>query len=134
MTKADNEQKGKNPDSEIEEVSHSGPIAWMAKHPVAANLIMIILLGGGLWSAYTVQKEVYPEFLLDVVEVSVQYPGSAPAEVEQGILRPVEDAVRGVDGIREITSEAEEGGGNVTIELVPGTERIQAPQDVQQAV
>ncbi|PWN06526.1 efflux RND transporter permease subunit [Rhodohalobacter mucosus] len=121
-------------DPDLPEVSHSGAIAWMAKHPVAANLIMIILLAGGFWAAYTVQKEVYPEFLLDVVEVSVQYPGSAPAEVEQGILRPVEEAVRGVDGIREITSEAGEGSGTVTIELVPGAERMQAFQDIDQAV
>jgi multidrug efflux pump subunit AcrB len=111
-----------------------GTIAWMARHSIAANLIMVILLGGGFWAAISVQKEVFPQFQLDVVEVSVTYPGAAPAEVEQGILRPVEEAVRGVEGIREITSEAREGSGNVAIELVSGADRMKAFQEVDQAV
>lgn len=113
---------------------NQGPIAWMARNPVAANLMMVILLGGGLWSAATIQKEVFPRFQLDVVEVSVTYPGAAPSEVEQGILRPVEEAVRGVEGIREITSSAREGRGRVFIELVAGQQRMKAFQDIEQAV
>ncbi len=111
-----------------------GPIAWMARNPIAANLLMVILLGGGLWSAVNIQKEVFPRFQLDVVEVSVSYPGAAPSEVEQGILRPVEEAVRGVEGIREITSAAREGRGRVYIELVAGQQRMKAFQDIEQAV
>ena len=111
-----------------------GPIAWMAQNSIAANLLMVMLLAGGLWSAVRIQKEVFPEFELDVVEVSVGYPGAAPAEVEQGILRPVEEAVRAVEGIREITSEAREGRGSVSIELVTGTDRMKAFQEVDQAV
>ncbi len=106
----------------------------MARNPIAANLLMAILLIGGIWAAFGVQKEVFPQFQLDIVEVDVGYPGAAPSEVEQGILRPVEEAIRGVDGIREITSEAREGRGSVTIELVPGTPRITAFQDIDQAV
>jgi multidrug efflux pump subunit AcrB len=111
-----------------------GPIAWMARNSIAANLLMIILLGGGLYSAVTVQKEVFPRYQLDVVQVNVTYPGAAPSEVEQGILRPVEEAVRAVDGIREITSSAREGRGTVLIELVAGQQQMQALQDIQQAV
>jgi multidrug efflux pump subunit AcrB len=88
----------------------SGPIAYMAQNPIAANLLMIILLGGGIWTMFNIQKEVFPQYQLDVVEVSVQYPGAAPAEVEQGILRPVEEAIRGVQGIKEVVSTAREGG------------------------
>ncbi|MCO8121149.1 efflux RND transporter permease subunit [Stieleria sp. TO1_6] len=112
----------------------SGPIAWMAHNSIAANLLMFILLGGGLWSAIAIQKEVFPQFELDIVEVSVDYPGAAPAEVEQGILRPIEGAVRGVEGVREITSEAREGRGEVLIELVAGQQRMKAFQDIDQAV
>lgn len=112
----------------------SGPIAYMAQNPIAANLLMIILLGGGIWTMFNIQKEVFPQYQLDVVEVNVVYPGAAPAEVEQGILRPVEEAVRGVQGIKELTSTANEGSGNVTIELVAGMERMQTFQDIDQAV
>ena len=111
-----------------------GPIAWMAHNSIAANLLMAILLGGGIWSAIIIQKEVFPQFQLDIVEVRVGYPGAAPSEVEQGILRPVEEAVRGVEGIREITSRAREGRGEVRIELVAGAQRMKAFQDIDQAV
>jgi len=114
--------------------ARSGPIAYMAQNPIAANLLMLILIGGGLWTAYTMQKEVFPQFQLDVVEVSVVYPGSAPAEVEQGILRPVEEAIRGVDGIKEVTSTAQEGQGDVSIELVSGADQMKTFQDIDQAV
>ena len=112
----------------------SGPIAWMARNSIAANLLMIILLGGGTWTAITMQKEVDPPFELDIVEVSVAYPGAAPAEVEQGILLPIEEAARGVQGIKEITSTANEGSGRVRFELVAGVDRIKAYQDIDQAV
>ncbi|MEF8788389.1 MAG: efflux RND transporter permease subunit, partial [Planctomycetota bacterium] len=111
-----------------------GPIAWMARHPIAVNLLMGILIVGGIYTAFTVQKEVFPQFQLDIVEIDVTYPGAAPAEVEQGILLPVEEAVRGVQGIKEITSTAREGSASVRIELVSGADRMQAFQDIDQAV
>ena len=114
--------------------THRGPIAWMARNSIAAHLIMIILLVGGIWTALTMQKEVDPNFALDVVEVSVRYPGAAPEEVEQGILLPVEEAVRGVAGIKETRSRAWEGSGRVQLELVTGIDRIKAYQDIDQAV
>ncbi len=121
-------------DPEVEATPTSGAIAWMARNSIAANLLMIILLVGGIWTAMVMQKEVFPQFQLDVVEVYVGYPGAAPEEVEQGILRPVEEAVRGVEGIQEITSQAREGRGEVLIELVAGENRMKAFQDIDQAV
>ncbi|HKX57502.1 MAG TPA: efflux RND transporter permease subunit, partial [Xanthomonadales bacterium] len=112
----------------------AGMIAWMARNPIAANLLMVLLLAGGFWTALHIQKEVLPEFTLDIVDVSVSYPGAAPTEVEQGILRPVEAAIQGVAGIKEIISVAREGSGSVSIELVAGTDRMQAFQDIDQAV
>jgi multidrug efflux pump subunit AcrB len=106
----------------------------MVHNPIASNLLMLVLLCGGLWSAVAIQKEVFPQFQLDVVEVEVGYPGAAPSEVEQGILLPIEEAVRGLEGIREITSEAREGRGEVLIELVAGQERMRALQDIDQAI
>ncbi|MEM8679300.1 MAG: efflux RND transporter permease subunit, partial [Planctomycetota bacterium] len=111
-----------------------GPIAWMAHNSIAANLLMWLLLGGGIWSIFTIQKEVFPRYQLDVVEVNVAYPGAAPTEVEQGILRPIEEAVRSVEGIREITSTAREGRGYVSIELIAGQNRMKVYQDIDQAV
>ncbi|MCR9201211.1 MAG: efflux RND transporter permease subunit [Planctomycetaceae bacterium] len=117
-----------------QQTPQAGPVAWMARNAVAANLLMFLLLGGGVWSAVTMQKEVFPPSQLDIVEIFVGYPGASPAEVEQGILRPIEGAVRGVNGILRIDSEAREGRGYVQIELVAGQDRMKAFQDVDQAV
>ena len=122
-----------NPPSPVER-DHKGLIAWMVHNSIAAHLIMFLLLGGGAWTAITMQKEVDPEFALDTVDVRVAYPGAAPAEVEQGILLPVEEAARGVPGIKEIRSTAREGSGSVQFELVSGVDRIKAYQDIDQAV
>ena len=123
-----------NSDLNNTQKKYRGPIAYMARNSIAANLLMIILIGGGIWTIYNMQKEVFPQFALDVVEVSVVYPGAAPAEVEQGILLPVEEAIRGVQGIKEVTSTAYEGAGYVSIELVAGANRMKAFQDIDQAV
>ncbi len=112
----------------------SGPIAWMAKNSIAANLLMLLFLLGGSWTAIHMQKEVFPEFLLDVVQINVDYPGATPVEVEKGIILPVEEAVRGVPGIKEISSTAREGNGALSIELVAGVDRMRVFQDVDQAV
>jgi multidrug efflux pump subunit AcrB len=111
-----------------------GAIAYMARNSIATNLLMLMLIGGGLFTMYTIQKEVFPEFQLDFVEVSVAYPGASPAEVEQGVLQPVEEAVRGIQGIKEIVSQADEGSGEISIELVAGSERMKAFQDIDQAI
>ncbi|MEE4172728.1 MAG: efflux RND transporter permease subunit [Xanthomonadales bacterium] len=111
-----------------------GPIAWMANNAIAANLLMFILIGGGIYTALTMQKEVEPDYAPDQVDVTVSYPGASPEEVEQGIVLPVEEAVRGVSGIREISSYAREGSGSVSLELVSGVDRMKAFQDVDQAV
>ena len=121
-----------NKDKEVN--TEKGAIAYMARNPIIANLIMFILIGGGIYTMYNIQKEVFPQFQLDIVEVSVVYPGAAPTEVEQGILLPVEEAIKGVQGIKEVTSTAYEGSGNISVELVAGTNRMKAFQDIDQAV
>lgn len=109
-------------------------IAWMVDNPVASNLLMVLLLLGGVFTAIQMQKEVDPPYELDVVTVEVSYPGATPSEVEQGILMPVEEAIQGIQGIAEQTSSAREGSASVTLELVVGSDRMRVFGDVEQAV
>lgn len=111
-----------------------GIIGFFARNSVIANLLMVLLLAGGVWTMFTIQKEVLPLFQLDIVEVDVTYPGASPNEVEEGIILPVEEAIRGVQGIKEVTSTAREGSGQISVELVVGTNRMKAFQDIDQAV
>ncbi|WP_419661851.1 efflux RND transporter permease subunit [Desulfosarcina variabilis] len=111
-----------------------GPIAWMAGHTVAANLLMVVLLVGGLIFAGQIKKEVFPDFELDIVEVSVPYPGASPEEVERGTILAIEEAVQGLDGVKQVTAEAKEGMGLVTIEIMEGKNIQRVAQDVQSEV
>ena len=80
------------------------------------------------------KKEVFPDFALDQVRVSVAYPGASPEEVEQGIVLAVEEAINGGEGVDEIRSTASEGRGLVIAELMEGADIQQANQDIQQEV
>jgi multidrug efflux pump subunit AcrB len=111
-----------------------GPISWMVHNPVAANLLMVLLLVGGWLSLKTIKQEVFPDFERDAVRVTVSYPGASPEEVERGIVLAVEEAVRGVDGVDEVISRAREGFGWVRIELLTGEDRQKVYQDIQQEV
>ncbi len=111
-----------------------GPLAWMTKNSVAANLLMLVFIVGGLLTLPSIKQEVFPEFELDLVLVSVPYPGASPSEVEQGVLLAVEEAVRAVDGVKEVRSTASEGAGTVVIELLLGTNSDRALADVKSAV
>ena len=106
----------------------------MARNSVAANLLMWVLIIGGILVGLQVQQEVFPEFDLDLVQVLVPYPGASPAEVEQGIILSIEEAVRGLDGVKRVTSNAFEGSGVVQIELLIGTDGNKAQQDMQNAI
>lgn len=112
----------------------SGPIAWMAKNSVAANLLMIVFLLGGFLFAMRVKQEVFPSFDLDIINVSVPYPGASPEEVEKGIILVVEDEVRALDGVKKVSSIAVEGSGSVTIELLRGFSSAKMLQDVKNVV
>nr|HMR05794.1 hypothetical protein [Polyangiaceae bacterium] len=70
--------------------TRAGPLAWMTKNAVASNLLMLVLIIGGLFTLPSIKQEVFPEFELDFVLVNVPYPGASPAEVEQGVVLALE--------------------------------------------
>lgn len=113
---------------------HRGLIGWMTSNRVTPNLIMIVCLVGGFFFATRIKQEVFPEFELDIVNVIVPYPGASPEEVEQGIVLSVEEAIRGLDGIKEVSASANEGAGIVTAEILDGADIQRVYQDIRQEV
>jgi len=111
-----------------------GTIAWMAGNSVAANLIMAVLLIGGLYMGFNIKQEVFPEFSLDIVNISIAYPGASPEEVENGILLAIEEAIQGLEGIDEITARANEGYGFISIEALEGTNINRLWQEIKSEV
>ncbi|MCP4753793.1 MAG: efflux RND transporter permease subunit [Proteobacteria bacterium] len=112
-----------------------GVVAWMAQNPVVANLFMLIfMLGGALVVANSVKQEVEPHFETDRVSITVGYPGAAPSEVEQGVILAVEEAVRGIDGVKRIRSVAEEGEAVIEVDLLSGLDNNQVTAEIKNAV
>lgn len=111
-----------------------GAIAWFAENGVAANLLMIVILVGGLLTLPRIKQEVFPEARIEMVTVTVPYRGATPEEVEEGVCVRVEEAVQGVEGIKRILSTATEGAGVVTIELEPDADMRQAVDDLKARV
>ena len=110
------------------------PIAYMARNGVAANLLMFFILAAGFFSLRGLVQEVLPEISLDQVIVSVPYPGATPDEVEESILRKIEEQIEAVDDVKEIRSTAAEGRGSVTVELQLGADVARALDDIKAQV
>ncbi len=115
-------------------IKDSGPVAWMIKNPVAANLLMLICLIGGIAMFSGITQEFLPDVSPPVVLVDVAYPGASPEEVEQGIVLAIEENLRGLDGIDEIYSTSHEGGASVRVELLDGVSTDKVYNDIKSAV
>ncbi len=125
-----------NPSHHNTEAHHKlkGPIAWMVHHRVTPNLLMIVLLLGGFLMSGKIKKEVFPNFDLDEVRITVAYPGASPEEVEQGIILAIEEAISDIDGVEEITATANEGMASIIAELEEGGNSQKTFQDIQQEI
>ncbi len=111
-----------------------GTLAWWARNTVASNILMLILIAGGLLALGRIKQEVFPEVEIEMVVVTIPYPGASPAEVEQGVILAVEEAVRGIDGVKEVRGTASEQVATVAVELLTDADKDRALNDVKSAV
>ena len=109
-------------------------ITWFVYNPVAANLLMLVLIFGGLISLSNLRQEEFPEVELEVVQVSVPYLGATPEEVEQGVCIRIEEALEGTEDVFKMTSSASEGSCSVQLELESGSDTIRALNDIKSKV
>ena len=86
----------------------------------ALNLCMVAVLVVGFYCMRSMRRESFPEFELDRILITVPYPGAAPQEVEEGIGQKIEEAVRTIEGVKKVTTVAQEGACSVALELIPG--------------
>lgn len=109
-------------------------IAWFAGNHVAANLLMFFILVAGVLTAVGIKLEIFPDSAMDKVQVSVSYPGASPSEVEDGIIRQIEENIAGLEGIRRIDSVAREGVGVITVEAISGADIKKLLEDIKSEV
>jgi len=108
-----------------------GVIAWMANNPIAANLLMILVMFSGFISLGSIPKETFPSFPSETLTITVPYPGSSAEEVEEGIVIKIEEEILGIEGIDEVSSLSKDGLGVVTVQLKPGIPMAKALSQVK---
>lgn len=106
-------------------------INWFAHNSVAANLLMLMIIAGGILATGSVREEVFPEIELDMINIEVPYLGAAPEEVEEAVNVRIEEQIQGIDGIKEIQSTATEGMGVVMVELQLGADTRRVVDEVK---
>lgn len=116
------------------ETKHTGIIAWFATNPVAANLLMVVIIVTGLYSGLSMRRTMMPEFEIDVIQVTMAYPGAAPEEVEKGIILRLEEALSDLEGVERIEAEAQESFAWLIVDPLDGVDIIEMLNDVKTRV
>ena len=112
-----------------------GLIGWFAKNHVAANLLMLAIIGLGAYALVSeIKKESFPAFIRNQIQVQVPFRGATPEEVEQGVILRVEEAVKSIEGVVEYRSFAGEGGGTVYVDLDSRADVAEKMDEVKLAV
>jgi len=106
-------------------------IAWFAGNSVAANLLMCFLIVAGLVSASGLHREEFPDIEPGIIDVSVAYPGGAPAEIEESICIRLEESLDGTEGVRHLRSVAFDGACRVSIQLLSSADPNVVLDDVK---
>ena len=112
----------------------SGPIAWFAGNPVAANLLMLFFIVGGIISGTHLAVQHYPPIDLRTITVTVPFPGASPREVEEDVNRRIEESVIGLAGVERVVGTASQGLGQIRIELANFADPDLVLNDVQTTV
>jgi multidrug efflux pump subunit AcrB len=110
-------------------------IEFFVERGLLVNLMSLMLLGGGIYAASHIQREAFPSVNFDIVVVGAAYPGTSPPEIESLLVTPIERELKGIDGIKAVSSTAYPGMMQITIEIDPDyADRSRLVADVQQAI
>ena len=112
----------------------NGIVQWFVRNGVAANLLVIFIMLAGLMSIGSIKREVFPEVDSGMISVDVEYLGAAPEEVEEGVCIRIEEAIQGLEGIKQIISTAREGSGSVMVKLLPNADASKALDEIKTRV
>ncbi|NNL42471.1 MAG: efflux RND transporter permease subunit, partial [Desulfobacterales bacterium] len=107
---------------------------WSINNRVTVNLVMIFIFVAGAITISNMRRELFPQFALDFINVTVPYPGASPEEIEEGICVKIEEKLKGIEGISRIISAANEGSGSVTVELESSADAKSALDDIKKEV
>ncbi|MDD3608605.1 MAG: efflux RND transporter permease subunit [Halothiobacillaceae bacterium] len=109
-------------------------IGFFAHHKVAANLVMILMLVGGLFAVQRMNVQFFPNFALDIVTVRVVWSGASAEDVENGITEPLEQRLKSINNLYRMSSTSAQGIASITLEFREGSDPVMALDEVRQQV
>lgn len=112
----------------------SGLVSLLARHPNAANLIMVLMVLFGIYAIFKINTQFFPDVATDAVSISVKWSGASAEDVESNILQIIEPEVRYLENIDKMSSTAREGTGSITLEFKANTDMQKAVGDIDAAV
>lgn len=101
----------------------NGLLGWFAGNPVAANLLMLLILAGGVLGIISVDKEVFPRFSPHQITIRTNYPGAGPSEIEASVCIPIEEAIHDIEGIKHLHAEIRDDSCTIQVEILPDHDR-----------
>ena len=107
-------------------------LAMLRSRTVVLSLLVVLV--GGIVAYVTIPKEAEPDIEIPIIYVSIEHDGISPEDSERLLVRPVEQELRSIEGVKEMLANAYEGGANVQLEFDAGIDTKRALQDVREKV
>lgn len=98
-------------------VPEKGLIAWFTYNPVAANLMMLLIIAAGLYSMSNISKDMFPRPELSTINITAVYPGATPVDMEEGVILPMESALQGLKGVEKINATARRNVASISLDI-----------------
>ncbi|MDP3518377.1 MAG: efflux RND transporter permease subunit [Pseudohongiella sp.] len=109
-------------------------IAWFVRNTVASNLLMVVMIVGGIIAYNNTRQEEFPNIETGTIQINVPYPGAPPKEVEQAVCLILEQALSRIENVERMTSTAREGACAATLQMRAGTDINRSLNEVKSAV
>lgn len=111
-----------------------GLISTFVRHPTAANMLMALVVIGGLFALMRLNTQFFPDIHIDAISVAVVWPGAGAEDVDATIVQAIEPEVRFLDGVKRVRSTSSEGLGKVVVEYHPNSDMQKAQSEIEAAV
>ena len=118
----------------MRQFEESNFLRFFVQHRTSANIIMIIMIVVGVLSIGRLNKQFFPDFDVDLIAISIDWPGATAEEIDQNIIQLLEPELRPISGVKKVYSKSVEGVGSTRVEFKYGQDIQKARTDIETAV
>ena len=122
------------PPSPTPPAPRAGLIETFTRHPVACNLLMVIMLLVGAAALTRLNTQTYPNFDVNVITVRVAWTGATAEDVEAAITAPLERELLNLGALKEVTSSSSQGAARISLRYDEGADMVLALEEVKERV